>query len=134
MESRSLLVRMEVKTLGSIEPYIKRINIISSLKSHFYIPKKKSKQHKIFRITRSCWFQKYVLFSNQVKLRHFTKICMFFKFRSAILNISWVLIFSKNYTATIRTKIKIFWKFDKKNLFLFTADLAVQVWSLLFLI
>ena len=64
-------------------------------------------------------------------MRNFGKICKFCKFRSAILNTVWVAIFTKNYTATIRPEIKIFWNFDK-NPIKFTPDFVVRVGLLIF--
>ena len=66
-------------------------------------------------------------FENGEELRNFAKICKCCTFWSAVLNIKWVAIFSKNHTATNRT----FWNFDQ-NRVIFTPDFLVHVRSITF--
>ena len=56
----------------------------------------------VITITKICF-----RFQIVPKLKKFAKVCKICKFRSAILNLCRVAIFSNNYSATMRTKANI---------------------------
>ena len=105
------------------------IDVLIKTESTFFKTEVDTKTYKMyfFGIRQSCRLYTYILFKIGAKSRNFVKKC---KFWFTIFYTLWVAMFSKNYTATTCTKIKIFWNFDK-NAIIFTLDFAVQVRSLI---